>query len=81
MEWVPEAYWLNSANTDRNRGWVILGARADWAIGRSGLTAFVEGRNLTNTRRSPSVQVDNANGQYFEPMDGRAVYAGLRFTR
>ncbi|HEU4699305.1 MAG TPA: TonB-dependent receptor [Gemmatimonadales bacterium] len=81
VEWVPEAYFVNSANTDRNRGWVIVGTRADWTISRSGLTAFVEGRNLTNTRRSPSVQVDNANGQYYEPMDGRAVYAGLRFTR
>jgi iron complex outermembrane receptor protein len=81
VEWVPQAYFLNSANTDRNQGWVILGARADWTIAGSGLTAFVEGRNLANARRSPSVQVDNANRQYFEPMDGRAVYAGLRYTR
>lgn len=45
------------------------------------MTAFVEGRNLTNTRRSPSVQVDNAAGLSYEPMDRRAIYAGMRYSR
>ena len=81
VEWVPESYFVNSANTATNRGWLVLAARADWTLTGTGLTAFVEGRNLTNTKRSPSVQVDSDAGKYYEPMDGRAVYAGLRYAR
>ena len=37
-----------------------------------GVTLFAEGRNLANSIRSASVQVDNAAGRYFEPADRRA---------
>jgi iron complex outermembrane receptor protein len=81
VEWVPGSYFVNSANTATNRGWVILSARAEYAITGTGLAAFVEGRNLGDSHRSPSVQVDSDAGKFYEPMDGRAVYAGLRFAR
>ena len=42
---------------------------------------FAEGRNLLDERYSASVQVDNAAGRYFEPADGRSIYAGLRWSR
>ncbi|MGH7659116.1 MAG: TonB-dependent receptor domain-containing protein, partial [Gemmatimonadales bacterium] len=81
IEWVPGTYFVDSGNTTTNRGWFLLSARADWDIGSTGLSAFLQARNLTDTNRATSVQVDNANGRYYEPVDGRSIYAGLRFSR
>ena len=81
VEWVPSAYYVNSENTVKNEGWATLGLRAEWSGARTGLTAFIEGRNLLDRGYSASVQVDNAAGRYFEPADRRAVYAGLRWSR
>jgi iron complex outermembrane recepter protein len=81
LEWVPQGYYVNSANTERNGAWAALGLRAEWTAARAGLTVFAEGRNLTDTRYAASVQVDNAARQYLEPADGRSLYAGLRVTR
>ena len=80
VEWVPQSYYVNSDNTVKNDGWATLGVRAEWNIARAGLSAFVAGQNLGDRRYSGSVQVDNAAGQWFEPADGRAFYAGLRWT-
>src|SRR5207253_10681009 len=43
------------------------------------LSAFFEGRNLTNAAYVSSVQVDSANRRFFEPADGRAFYGGLEW--
>ena len=81
IEWVPSAYFVNSANTARNDAWSSIGFRAEWAMARTGASVFVSGSNLANHRFSQSVQVDNAAGKYYEPSDGRAFYAGLRWNR
>jgi iron complex outermembrane receptor protein len=81
LEWVPKAYFINSDNSASNRGWATLGVRAEQDILRLGLTAFVAAENLTDTRYSGSVQVDNAAGGSFEPADGRAFYIGFRWNR
>jgi iron complex outermembrane recepter protein len=81
VEWVPGSYFINSANTAFNDGWATLGLRAEYGFDRLGLTAFVAGENLTDTRYSASVQVDNAAGRSFEPADGRAFYLGFRWSR
>lgn len=79
LEWVPESYFLNSANTDRNLGWATFGVRAEWTWARTGLAVFAAGQNLTDHVYSGSVQVDNAAGKYYEPADRRSVYAGIRY--
>ena len=79
LEWVPESYFVNSANTDRNLGWATLGLRAEWLWPRTGLAVFAAAQNLTNHLYSASVQVDNDAGRYYEPADRRSVYAGVRF--
>ena len=81
VEWVPRAYYVNSDNTVKNDAWSTIGVRAEWAIARAGLTAFVAGQNLTDARYSGSVQVDNAAGRYFEPADARTFYGGFRWAR
>jgi iron complex outermembrane receptor protein len=80
LEAVPTSYYVDSRNTVKNEPWTAVGVRAEWVMQRAGLTAFAEGRNLLDRRYSGSVQVDNANGAYFEPADRRAVYGGLRWT-
>jgi iron complex outermembrane recepter protein len=80
-EWAPGTYFVNSANTASNRGWFILGVRAEWAVPAARLSVFAAAQNLTGQRRSPSVQVDNANARYFEPMDARSFYVGARWSR
>jgi iron complex outermembrane receptor protein len=81
VEWAPEAYYINSANTQKNIGWLNLGARAEFTPARTGLTVFVGAQNLTNRINSPSVQVDNGAGRSFEPGDRRSFYAGARWSR
>jgi iron complex outermembrane receptor protein len=81
VEWSPESYYINSANTQKNIGWLNLGARAEYNLARAGLTMFVGAQNLTNRINSPSVQVDNAAGRSFEPGDKRSFYAGARWAR
>jgi iron complex outermembrane recepter protein len=81
LEWVPKSYFINSENSASNRGWATLGVRAEQEISRLGLTAFGAVENLTDTKYSGSVQVDNAAGASFEPADGRAFYVGFRWSR
>src|SRR3954469_14734198 len=79
VEWVPQAYFVDSENTVTNNGWTNLSMRADWATSY-GVTLFAAGQNLANRRFSQSVQVDNAAGKFYEPADGRSFYAGLRWS-
>jgi iron complex outermembrane receptor protein len=81
LEWVPASYFIDSPNTASNEGWATLGLRAEYVVDRLGLTAFAAGENLTDTRYSASVQVDNAAGRSFEPADKRAFYIGMRWNR
>jgi iron complex outermembrane recepter protein len=79
IEWIPQSYFMDSQNTERNDGWTNLSVRAELAT-LFGMNLFAAGQNLTNRRFSQSVQVDNAAGKWFEPADGRSFYAGLRWT-
>ena len=81
FEWVPTSYFINSANSASNRSWATFGVRAEYDLARLGLTAFAAAENLTDTRYSGSVQVDNADGRSFEPADARAFYLGFRWNR
>ena len=79
IEWIPQSYFLDSQNTVSNDGWTNISLRAEWATAY-GVNLFAAGQNLGNRRFSQSVQVDNAAGKWFEPADGRAFYAGLRWA-
>ena len=81
VEWIPQSYFLNSANSAKNEAWSSFGFRAEWVVENAGITAFVAGSNLADRRFSQSAQVDNAADKYYEPADRRAFYGGLRWTR
>jgi iron complex outermembrane receptor protein len=79
VEWVPGRYFVNSANTVTNDGWLVFGIRGEWTVRSLGATAFLEVRNLTDEVYSPAVSVDDGAARYFLPADGRSLYGGLRW--
>jgi iron complex outermembrane receptor protein len=79
LEWVPDDTFVDSANSESGDGWLALGLRAEWAIDALRAVAFADARNLTDQVYSPTFSVDDAAGRYFQPADGRSLYAGVRW--
>jgi iron complex outermembrane receptor protein len=77
IDWSPATYFVNSSNTAQNDSYAVLNFKAGYEWRRMGI--FFEAANLTDRRYSGSVQVDNDAGRFFEPSNGRSVYAGLRW--
>lgn len=81
VEWVPEAYFVDSANTLLTERYAIWGLRAGFDNGKN-FSFYVEGRNLADKAYIASASIINVatpNLALFEPGTGRAVYAGARF--
>lgn len=82
VEWVPQAYYVDSANTTKTKAYALLGAKVGYDAGGS-FSAYVEGRNLANKKYIASVSVTNdaSGGDFslYEPGAGRAVYAGVKY--
>lgn len=81
LEWVPDDTFLDSTNTAVNDGWATFGVRGEWSLPDAGVVVFAEARNLTDEVYSPAMTVDDAAGRYFQPADGRSLYAGVRWER
>ena len=81
VEWVPEGYYVDNANSLKTPSYALLGAKAGYDFG-GGLKAFIDGRNLldktyiSNTSVAASATAASA---LFNPGDGRAVYAGIEY--
>lgn len=71
--------YIDSANTYKAPGYAALGVRTGFR--RDNARVFVEGRNLTGERYSPTLAtLANAGGAdqaVFRPADGPSVYAGV----
>ncbi|MGZ5918938.1 MAG: TonB-dependent receptor domain-containing protein [Hyphomicrobium sp.] len=82
IEWVPEAYYVDNANTFKSAGYAIWGAKAGFDNGGS-WAAYVEGRNLSDKAYVASTSiVGNAAGAdlpLFNPGSGREVYGGVQY--
>lgn len=82
VEWVPEAYYVDDANTLDTEPYALLNFRIGYDNGRN-FSAYLDARNLTNETYIASTSVvayANANSAVFEPGNGRAFYAGIRLT-
>ena len=79
LDWSPSRYAVNSANTESNDGYLVVNLRGGWAWER--LELFAELTNLGDETYSASVQVDSADGRFFEPSDHRSYAIGLRWGR
>jgi iron complex outermembrane receptor protein len=81
VEWVPQAYDVDNANSLRTDAYALLNIRIGYDKG-DGFSAYLEGRNLFDTRYIASASIAetaNAASALFEPGTGRAIYAGIRY--
>ncbi|WP_426407333.1 TonB-dependent receptor family protein [Bradyrhizobium ganzhouense] len=81
VEWVPQAYFVDSMNTLTTEPYALLGLKAGFDNGGP-FSGYVEGRNLTNKTYIASASIIDraaATSPLFEPGSGRAVYAGMRY--
>jgi iron complex outermembrane receptor protein len=81
IEWVPQSYFVDSANTRTTEGYLLWGLKAAYDDGKN-FSAYVEGRNLADRAYISSTSIiDRATdaSRLFSPGTGRAVYAGARF--
>ncbi|MFT0548603.1 TonB-dependent receptor family protein [Allopusillimonas ginsengisoli] len=79
VEWVPQAYNVDNANSLKTSAYALLGLRTGWEQGP--YSFYVEGRNLTDRRYIASASTTdraNANSTLFEPGTGRSVFAGVQ---
>ncbi|TQD48916.1 TonB-dependent receptor family protein [Marilutibacter aestuarii] len=83
VEWVPQDYYIDHANTFTAPGYALLGLKLGGDIG-SGASWFVDARNLADRKWiSTTGVIADAGGQdsaQFLPGDGRSVYAGLQWA-
>ncbi|UPK31136.1 TonB-dependent receptor family protein [Bradyrhizobium sp. 195] len=81
LEWVPQAYFVDSANTLISSAYAIWGLKAGFDNGGP-VTGYIEARNIANKAYIASASIiDRATptSPLFEPGNGRAVYAGVRY--
>ncbi len=81
VEWVPEAYYVDSANTQKTQAYLLWGLRVGYDDGGA-FSAYLEGRNLGDREYISTVSIINvatAASPLYSPGSGRAVYAGARF--
>lgn len=82
VEWAPEDYYIDHANTVRAPGYVVAGVKVGGQIG-AGWSWFVDARNLQDRAwiATTGVVADGrgVDGRYFLPGDGRGVFAGLQW--
>ena len=81
VEWVPQAYFVDSANTLKTEAYALLGLKAGFDNGGP-VSAYIEGRNLLNKAYISSASIINqatATSPLFEPGNGRAVFAGMKY--
>jgi iron complex outermembrane receptor protein len=79
VEWVPEAYFVDNANTLDTQFYAIWGAK--FGFERGIFTGYVEGRNLNDRNYIATTEIvalAQQNSPLFYPGNGRAVYAGLQ---
>lgn len=82
VEWVPQAYYVDSENTTKTEAYAIWGLKLGFDNGGP-FSAYIEGRNLSDEAYIASASVvDRFKGSdlaLYEPGTGRAVYAGIRY--
>lgn len=85
VEWVPDGFDVDNANTVQTRRYALLGLRAGYEHGAR-WSVYVDARNLADEEYIASASVvaqANAGSTIFEPGDGLALFAGVNvsFTR
>lgn len=81
LDYVPEGFFVDNANTTRTNSYALIGLRGGVDLFDGRVAAFFEARNLADRRYISSASVATratAASALYEPGTGRAAYAGLR---
>lgn len=82
IEWVPEAYYVDSANTFSTDAYALWGAKIGFDNGGP-IAAYIEGRNLSDeayiASTSTAANMNGTDSNVFEPGTGRAIYGGVQY--
>ena len=81
VEWMPQAFFADNANTLAADAYTLLNLRAGVDVARR-WSAWIEARNLFDTAyisTAAIVEVANPTDERFNPGYGRAVFSGIRF--
>jgi iron complex outermembrane receptor protein len=82
IEWAPEAYYVDSANTFKTASYAIWGAKIGFDNGGP-ISAYIEGRNLSDesyiASAATAANMHGNDAAIFEPGNGRAVYSGIQY--
>ncbi len=81
VEWIPQGAWADYNNTTRVGDYAVVNLAATARI-NDRISLFIDGRNLFDKRGVADISaVASANpaSTIYYPLDGRAVYAGVRF--
>jgi iron complex outermembrane receptor protein len=82
VEWVPQGYDVDNANTVQSRHYALIGLRAGYARGDT-WSVYVDARNLADDQYIASSSVvaqATSSSAIFEPGDGVGVFAGLNIA-
>lgn len=81
MEWVPSGAYVDYNNTERTPGYAVFNLNADWSLSDA-LSLYLDARNLGDRRylSNFSAVTQFSNQAIFYPGEGRALFAGLRWT-
>jgi iron complex outermembrane receptor protein len=74
---VPTSYAVNSENTAHTEAYALFNLRLGYTYKPWNISTFFEVRNLADKQYISAVTVDDANGRFFAPGDGRAFYGGV----
>lgn len=82
IDWVPTGAYVDYANTLRSPSYALVGLQTGIDMD-NGWLFYVEGRNLMDRRAIADfgtvTDARTANTAVFYPVNGRAIYAGLRY--
>jgi iron complex outermembrane receptor protein len=81
IEWVPQAYYVDSANTLTTEPYLLWGLKATYDDGKH-FSAYLEGRNLADKAYISSTSIiDRATpaSRLFNPGTGLGVFGGMRW--
>lgn len=83
VDWVPTGAFVDYANTLRSPGYTLIGLQTGIDMD-NGWLFYVEGRNLTDRRAIADfgtvTDARTATTAVFYPVNGRGIYAGLRYA-
>ncbi len=81
VEWMPQAFFVDNANTFTVDSYALLNFKIGYDPGK-GWSSYLEGRNLFDKRYiSTTITAGTADptAELFNPGMGRSVYGGLRY--